>query len=155
MKKHNYTIKVEWTGNEGKGTSDYSSYSRNHLIAGFDKYNDIKGSSDPAFRGDPSRYSPEDLFLSTLSTCHMLWYLHLCSTHDIVVISYIDQATGIMEEAKDGSGKFVSVTLRPNIKIQKAAKIELAHQLHQTANRMCFIANSCNFEIKHEAIISC
>ncbi len=149
MKKHNYEIKVEWTGNEGNGTLNYKSYSRNHKIIGNGKYSAINGSSDPSFLGDKTRYNPEDLFLSSLSACHMLFYLHLCSVHKIVVIEYLDNATGIMEETKNGNGKFIEVTLNPKVKITDENMIEKANELHQKANELCFIANSCNFKVKH------
>jgi len=153
MKNHDYKVTVEWTGNLGKGTSDYKSYNRNHEIIVEGKYDTIKGSSDPSFLGDKSRYNPEDLFLSSLSSCHMLWYLHLCSVHNIVVTSYKDFATGTMEEAKDGSGKFTTVTLFPEVTITDISKLEKAKELHHEANKMCFIANSCNFEIRHSPTI--
>ena len=79
MKQHHYSMCIEWTGNEGKGTESYNSYSRNHSIYGKDKYSKILASSDPTFLGDSTKYNPEDLFLSSLSACHMLWYLHLCT----------------------------------------------------------------------------
>lgn len=154
MKKHNYKIKTEWTGNEGSGTKNYKTYNRNYSITGEDKYNEILGSSDPSFLGDRTRYNPEDLFLSSISSCHMLWYLHLCSTHDITVTSYTDNATGIMEETKDGSGKFTSVTLNPSISITNSLHTSKAIELHTKANEMCFIANSCNFKIKHNCNIT-
>lgn len=153
MKNHNYKIKVEWTGNEGKGTLNYKSYNRNHTIIGDEKYNEILASSDPSFLGDKSRYNPEDLFLSSLSACHMLWYLHLCSVNKIIVTSYIDNATGIMEESKNGSGKFKEVTLNPIVIIKNKELEEKAINLHSEANRMCFIANSCNFKIGHNSTI--
>lgn len=150
MKAHNYKIKVEWTGNEGNGTLNYKSYNRNHDISANGKYGEIKGSSDPAFLGDKTKYNPEDLFLSSVSACHMLWYLHLCSVHKIVVTEYTDNATGIMEETENGSGKFTEVTLNPNVKITNANLIDKANELHSEANKMCFIANSCNFKIGHK-----
>ncbi len=149
MKKHNYQVKVEWTGNEGKGTLNYKSYNRNHKITTEGKYDAIKGSSDPSFLGDKTRYNPEDLFLSSLSSCHMLWYLHLCSVHKIIVTEYVDNATGVMEEMDNGSGKFTEVTLHPIVKITDQNMIEKANELHEEANKMCFIANSCNFKIGH------
>lgn len=150
MKKHNYEIKVVWTGNEGNGTLNYKSYNRNHNIMAEGKYVGINGSSDPSFLGDQTRYNPEELFLSSLSACHMLWYLHLCSVHKIIVTDYLDKATGIMEETKNGSGKFTEVTLNPQVKITDLNMIAKANELHEEANKMCFIANSCNFEIKHK-----
>lgn len=150
MKKHNYEIKVEWTGNEGKGTLNYKSYNRNHKIIGDGKSTAINGSSDSAFLGDKARYNPEDLFLSSLSACHMLFYLHLCSVHKIIVTEYLDNATGIMEETKNGSGKFTEVTLNPTVRITEANMIEQAIELHKKANELCFIASSCNFKIGHK-----
>ena len=154
-KTHNYTIHLKWTGNLGEGTKKYNAYSRNHEIQATGKPL-IPGSSDPGFRGDSSRYNPEELLVSTLSSCHMLWFLHLCSTHQIVVTAYRDEATGIMEEAENGSGKFTEVTLHPKVSITDGTKVELAQSLHHEANKMCFIANSCNFPVLHkgEIIIS-
>ncbi len=153
MKHHHYQSTIEWLGNEGEGTKTYKSYNRNHRILINDKYEEIYGSADPAFLGDNSKYNPEDLFLSSLSACHMLWYLHLCAVNKVVVISYRDNATGIMEENQDGSGRFVSVTLNPTITVTDKSMIAKAHELHKEANKMCFIANSCNFSVEHNAII--
>tara|TARA_B100000809_G_scaffold92915_1_gene91587 strand:+ start:54 stop:524 length:471 start_codon:yes stop_codon:yes gene_type:complete len=149
MKEHNYKIKIEWTGNEGNGTLNYKSFNRNHKIIADGKYDEINGSSDPAFLGDKTKYNPEDLFLSSLSSCHMLWYLHLCSANKIIVTEYLDNATGIMEETENGSGKFTEVTLNPKVIITDLKMISKANELHQQANEMCFIANSCNFKIGH------
>jgi organic hydroperoxide reductase OsmC/OhrA len=149
MKKHNYQITIEWTGNQGTGTSDYKSYNRNHKISSEGKYDKINGSSDPSFLGDKTKYNPEDLFLSSLSSCHMLWYLHLCATNKIVITEYVDNARGVMEIMENGIGKFVEVTLYPTVKIENAAMISKANELHAEATKMCFIANSCNFKVKH------
>lgn len=153
MKTHQYAIKVEWIGNKGSGTFDYRAYSRDHIISGTNKTTPINGSSDSAFYGDATRYNPEDLLISSLSSCHMLWYLHLCVNHGIIVIDYVDYAEGILEENKDGGGQFKEVTLKPTITISKKENEELALQLHKKANEMCFIANSCNFKIKHQPTI--
>lgn len=152
-KHHNYTAKIEWTGNQGEGTASYKAYSRDHMISGEGKQIQIPGSSDPSFRGDSNRYNPEELFLASLSSCHMLWYLHLCSVHKVIVSSYVDLATGTMEESENGSGRFKEVTLHPKVYVEKGSMIKKALELHHEANEMCFIANSCNFSIKHEAEI--
>lgn len=152
-KKHQYTITTKWTGNLGTGTTDYKSYSRNHEIMATGKPM-IPGSSDPSFRGDPSRYNPEDLFVSTIASCHMLWYLHLCTINHITVTSYEDQTKGTMSEAVNGSGQFESVTLHPIITIEEKDKLELATSLHEEAHKFCFIANSVNFPILCEPSIS-
>jgi organic hydroperoxide reductase OsmC/OhrA len=153
MKQHQYQIKVEWTGAEGQGTVNYQSYSRSHTISGKEKYDKILASSDPSFLGDQTRYNPEDLFLSSISACHMLWYLHLCAINKIVVTDYIDHAEGMMEESDNRSGRFVQVTLNPLVTIVNEAYQEKAEALHAEANRMCFIANSCNFPIGHQSTI--
>lgn len=152
MKIHHYKTALEWTGNTGKGTEHYRSYNRNHEISVTGKLHPIMGSSDPSFLGDASRYNPEELFLSAISSCHMLWYLHLCSVHQITLMEYIDNAAGIMEEDENGSGRFTAVTLYPHVKVKDAAMIAKANALHEEANTMCFIANSCNFSIGHAPI---
>lgn len=149
MKQHHYEIKVEWTGNQGQGTLNYRAYTRDHKISAGGKYQEIMGSSDPAFLGDKTRYNPEELFVSTLSTCHMLWFLHLCAVNHIVVTDYTDNATGIMEEAGDGSGRFTEVTLHPVVTISDPAQTDRTNALHAEAHQLCFIANSCNFPVKH------
>lgn len=153
MKKHDYEIKIAWTGNKGDGTTHYKSYSRDHSISGKGKYQEILGTSDAAFVGDPSRYNPEDLFLAAISACHMLWYLHLCSVNGVVVLDYVDNARGVMEENADESGKFTEATLYPKVTIGDARLVGRAMELHDEANKMCFIANSCNFKIGHQAEI--
>lgn len=150
MKTHHYQTKVEWTGNEGRGTTDYKAYSRNHVISVAGKSAPILGSSDPAFRGDKTRYNPEDMLVASISACHLLWYLHLCAVNDVVITTYIDSATGVMTESENGSGQFTEVILHPSITVEKESMIEKAKQLHDDAHKMCFIANSCNFPIKHE-----
>ncbi len=150
MKEHHYQIDLTWTGNEGKGTESYKAYSRNHLISAAGKSITIPGASDPSFLGDPTRYNPEELFVSSLSACHMLWYLHLCAVNKIVVTDYEDHATGTMIETTDGGGRFTEVTLHPKVTITDPTQKEKAHDLHHQANGLCFIANSCNFKVRHE-----
>jgi organic hydroperoxide reductase OsmC/OhrA len=152
MKKHYYKSNLEWTGNSGSGTSDYKSYERSYVIK-IDEKPTLEGSSDPAFRGDETKYNPEELFLASISSCHMLWYLHLCSVNKVVVIDYEDEAHGVMIEKKDGSGQFQNVTLYLKVVIENESNIDLAKSLHQQANEKCFIANSCNFEIGHEVTV--
>ncbi|WP_396637831.1 OsmC family protein [Maribacter sp. R77961] len=152
MKKHHYKTMLEWTGNTGEGTTNYKAYQRAHEISIAGKNHNIMGSSDPSFRGDSSRYNPEELFLSSISSCHMLWFLHLCSVHGITVMEYRDNAIGVMEEDKKGSGRFTTVTLHPQVIITDPDMVQKANSLHKEANTMCFIANSCNFKIEHEPI---
>lgn len=150
MKSHHYKTSLEWTGNRGSGTSDYKAYGRDHIIR-IDGKPEIEGSSDPSFRGDPARHNPEELLVASLSACHMLCFLHLCSENGIKVIEYTDNATGTMQEDGKGGGRFIEVILYPNVIIQQAGNCDLANALHEKAHKMCFIASSCNFPVKHAA----
>jgi len=149
---HRYVVSVDWTGNEGVGTSSYTSYKRDHVIASGQKPV-IQGSSDPSFRGDAGRWNPEELLVAALSACHKLWYLHLCSANGIAVTSYSDQACGTMEEDEAGGGRFVHVKLRPMVTICHGQDRGLASRLHHDANARCFIANSVNFQVEHDPIV--
>jgi organic hydroperoxide reductase OsmC/OhrA len=148
---HHYKTTTTWVGNRGQGTANYRAYDRNHDIA-VEGRPDILCSSDPAFRGDTSRHNPEVLLVASLSGCHMLWYLHLCADNNIVVTEYTDEATGTMEENKDGSGQFVEVTLNPRVSVADKSMIEKANELHHKANQMCFIARSVKFPVHHKPI---
>lgn len=151
---HRYTATIEWTGNQGTGTLDYRAYSRNHKIS-IDGKTVIEASSDSAFRGDPSRHTPEDLLVSSLSGCHMLWYLHLCAVNGVVVLRYRDEAEAEMVENEDGSGQFSKVILHPRVVVSKSSMFEKAQTLHDEAHRMCFIARSVNFSMQHNPEVTC
>ncbi len=153
MKNHHYKSKIEWTGNTGESTKNYRSYKRSYTISVEGKA-EINGSSDPAFLGNPGLHNPEDLLLASVSSCHLLWYLHFCSVNKILVLEYTDFAEGIMVEEENGSGKFTEITLRPQIIVAEKEMIEKAVELHQKANEYCFIANSMNFEVKHKPEIT-
>jgi organic hydroperoxide reductase OsmC/OhrA len=152
-KQHTYRVTVEWTGNLGRGTASYTGYGRDHTISAGAKP-PITGSSDPAFRGDPARWNPEDLLVAAISACHKLWYLHLCATSGISVVSYRDEAEATMVEDANGAGRFVSAVLRPRIVIRTDDDIEKAARLHHEAHEHCFIANSVNFPITCEPVIT-
>lgn len=153
MKLHNYELQVEWTGNTGEGTKTYRGYRRDHTITAVGKPQ-IPGSSDPSFRGDPSRYNPEDLLVASLSACHMLSYLHLCAVNHLTVLGYRDSALGLMEENNDGSAQFTRVTLRPTVNISPGDDQAKAHALHAEAHHLCFIARSVNFPVDIEPNIT-
>ncbi len=153
MKQHHYTVQTNWTGNLGSGTSTYRAYSRAHETAGASKSVAIPGSSDPAFRGDASRYNPEELLLAALANCHMLWVLHYCADAGIIVTEYRDAPEGIAHMHADGSGEFTSVVLKPRMKITDASRIEDAKALHAEAHAVCCIARSVRFPVSHEPVV--
>lgn len=145
---HHYKLTTTWVGNNGTGTSDYKGYERNHNIT-IEGKAPLLCSSDPQFRGDKTRQNPEELLVASLSGCHMLWYLHLCAVNGIVVTAYVDEAHGTMQENKDGSGQFNEVVLNPVVTVKDISMVEKANALHHEANKLCFIARSMNFPVKH------
>ena len=146
MSEHLYQTSLQWTGNKGQGTENYRVYDRAYQIEVEGKPI-IFGSSDPAFRGDKTRYNPEELLVASLSSCHMLWYLHLCAEAKVIIVNYKDKAIGKMSETEDGSGKFIEVILQPEVTVTAQSNVEQAQQLHYEAHKFCFIANSVNFPV--------
>ena len=151
-KEHHYRTQLRWTGNRGEGTSHYRAYDRDHVLSAAGKP-ELPGSSDPSFRGNPERYNPEELLVASLSSCHLLWYLHLCAVNGVVVTAYEDAAEGVMQEADNGSGRFSAVILRPLVTVTTEAMREKALALHHDANTYCFIAGSVNFPVRHEPVV--
>lgn len=149
---HRYATTLVWTGDRGEGTASYRAYGREHEVTAEGRP-PISGSSDPAFRGDPARWNPEQLLVAALSECHLLAYLHLCAVSGVVVVAYEDHADGVMEQTEEGSGRFTEVTLRPAVEVTDASMTEAALELHDRAQQSCFIASSVNFPVRHEAEI--
>ena len=150
-KQHPFESKVIWTGNRGEGTSSYGAYDRTWEIRTPGKPV-IACSNDPLLGGNASLPNPEDLLLSALSACHMLWYLHLASTAGIVVVDYEDNPIGIGETSPNGAGRYLSATLRPAIRLRAGADLERADAIHREVHTYCFIARSVNFPVTYEAI---
>jgi len=149
---HDYALTTVWTGNRGTGTSGYRDYARDVTVSIPGKP-DLLASADKPFRGDPSRWNPEDLLLAALSECHLLSYLHACVVAGVVVTDYRDEASGTMKEDGRGGGAFTEVVLRPVVTVSEPGMVEAAHAAHAQANAWCFIANSVSFPVRHEATI--
>lgn len=150
--EHNYTVGVEWRGNRGTGTSGYRDYSRELLVSAAGKH-PIEGSADKPFRGDLSRWNPEELLLAALAQCHLLSYLHVAVTVGVVVTAYEDDAIGTMVEDGNSGGAFTEVILRPRVTVADASMTDAALAAHERANELCFIARSVNFPVRHEPVI--
>jgi organic hydroperoxide reductase OsmC/OhrA len=148
---HHYEVHTVWRGDLGNGTSGYRDYSRANEITATGKLHPIAGSSDRPFHGDPERWNPEELLLAALSQCHMLSYLHVATRHGIVVTGYTDDAVATMRQVGDG-GAFTEAVLRPVVTIS-AGDAELARRIHDEAARLCFIASSVAFPVRHEPTI--
>ena len=151
MKTHAYAARVVWDGHPRDEKFDYATYSRRYrtIIQGKPE---IAGSADPMFRGDGDRHNPEDLFVAAISACHMLTFLALCAWKGIRVISYEDEAKGVMSLDGSGGGRFEEVTLYPRVTISDASRIDEATKLHAKAHEQCFIANSCSVPIRNEPV---
>ena len=152
MAEHSYQVALKWTGNKGQGTANYRAYDRAYEIEVTGKPI-ILGSSDPTFRGERTKYNPEELLVAAISSCHMLWYLHLCADAGVTVISYRDLAWGKMCD-RDSGGRFTEVILKPVVVISANSDLLKAERLHHQAHEHCFIANSVNFPIFCQPSIS-
>ena len=144
--EHHYATHLIW---DGDNTTDYTTYARAHRVM-IEGKPVISASADAAFRGDAATHNPEDLFITAISSCHMLSYLALCAKYGINVLSYEDRATAIMREDGKGGGRFEEVTLHPMVTIANAEQRERAEKLHDRAHELCFIANSCSVPIHHQ-----
>ncbi|GIG39426.1 OsmC family protein [Cellulomonas phragmiteti] len=154
---HQFSVDLTWTGARDAGTATYTSYGRDHTLTSGARPA-LLGTSDPGFRGDPARWSPEDLLVGALSQCHMLWFLHLAATAGVVVVGYTDSASGTMRIEAAGHGQFTEVVLRPRVTVRNATlddgtvvDDELLAGIHHSAQEHCFIARSVNFPVRHEA----
>jgi organic hydroperoxide reductase OsmC/OhrA len=152
-KLHQHEARIRWTGNRGTGTSAYRAYDRNWDFCSPGKPV-VHCSNDPMLGGDPAKHNPEDMLVAALSSCHMLWYLHLCAVGGVIVLSYEDDAIGEMVMHRDGSGEFTSVLLRPQIRVTAESDRQEAARLHEEAHRFCFIARSMNFPVRIEPVIA-
>ncbi len=150
---HTYSSHIHWTGNRGDGTKTYRGYDRTWTVA-VDGKPPIPCSNDPLLGGDPTLMNPEDLLISSLSGCHMLWYLHLASEAGISVLSYEDTPEAVGENQPSGAGRFLSATLKPKITIAAGGDIARAQAIHEKIHAYCFIARSVNFPVAYEAEIT-
>jgi len=148
--KHLFKAEANWTSSPNPEQSASKFYSKSHKIV-IEGKPVLNVSAAKAFKGDPELYNPEDLLLSSLVSCHMMSYLYVCSQNGIEILEYSDNAEATLEVSPDGSGRFVEVVLKPKVKISNPDKTDLALELHTKANQLCFIANSCNFPVLHEA----
>lgn len=148
---HTYALDLEWHGNRGTGTSGYRDYARDVVLQAAGKPA-LEGSADPTFRGDASRWNPEELLVAALAQCHLLSYLHMAVTHGVVVTAYTDSPVGTMAQVGVG-GRFTRVLLRPVVTVADESQVEVATRIHGEASEACFIAASVNFPVEHEPTV--
>jgi organic hydroperoxide reductase OsmC/OhrA len=152
-KTHGYELKLRWSGAAKGPTESYARYSREYRIEIAGKP-PITGSADPLYQGDPALTNPEDMLLAALSACHMLSYLAVCALGKIKVVSYEDSASGTLAELGPQRSAFTEAVLRPRVVIAAGGDAAKAKALHDQAHKICFIANSVNFPVRHEPEIS-
>lgn len=148
MPTHTYALSLTWAGNRGTGTSGYRDYGRD-VTAHADGRPGLELTADPAFRGDRTKWNPEQLLVAALSECHLLSFLHVAVMHGVTVVAYADEPVGTMVQEGIG-GHFTGVVLRPTVTITDPRQVELVPQLHHEASRACFIAASVSFPVTHE-----
>ena len=150
-----YTAEVLWLRNDGDFVG--KRYSRNHLLR-FDGGLEVPGSASPYVvplpLSDASALDPEEAFVASLASCHMLWFLSIAAQHAYCVDRYFDAASGVMEKNAAGKIAMTVVTLRPDVtfsdeRLPTRAELD---QLHHEAHESCFIANSVKTDVRCEPI---
>jgi organic hydroperoxide reductase OsmC/OhrA len=148
-----YTATVRWSRN---AAPDFlkGQYSRAHEWA-FDGGHVMKASASPhvvpAPWSDPEGVDPEEAFIASLSSCHMLFFLDFARRAEFVVDDYVDEAEGVLEKRADGKMAMTRVTLHPRITWSGNSPDEAATaDLHHRAHEACFIANSVTTDVKIE-----
>jgi len=150
-----YTAEVLWLRNEGDFAGNR--YSRRHLLR-FDGGLEVPGSSSPHVvplpMSDAAALDPEEAFVSSLSSCHMLWFLSIAAKRKFCVDRYFDAAEGVMEKNSEGKVAMTRVTLRPDVEFsgEHQPTREELDSLHHEAHDACFIANSVKTEVRCEPV---
>lgn len=150
-----YTAETIWL----RGEQDFlgNKYSRKHLLR-FDGGIEVTGSASPHIvplpYSEAAAVDPEEAFVSALSSCHMLWFLHFAAKGGFCVDRYFDAAVGVMEKNARGKYAITKVTLRPEVTFSgpRVPDRDTLEQLHHQAHEECFIANSVNTEVRCEPV---
>ena len=152
-----YTAEVVW---ERDPAQDFlnNRYSRRHLLR-FDGGTEVAGSSAPSSvplpMSDASAVDPEEAFVASLSSCHMLWFLAIACKRKFVVDRYVDAAVGVMTKNEQGKLAMTRVTLRPAVTFsgEHQPSRDEFDQLHHKAHEECYIANSVKTEVLCEPVL--
>ena len=154
---HSYTSQITWQRDEQPFLDNR--YSRKHMLR-FDGGVEVPASSSPQVvrepMSDPAAVDPEELFVASLSSCHMLWFLSIAAERGFRVDTYIDNAEGVMQKAASGKWAMSLVTLRPMVSFsgQQLPSREAHAQMHHLAHDECFIANSVRTEVRCEPLLA-
>ena len=150
-----YTAEITWL----RGEQDFlgNRYSRRHVLR-FDGGIEVPGSSSPHVvplpMSDAAAVDPEEAFVASLSSCHMLWFLSIAAKHEFCVDRYIDSAAGVMGKNAEGQMAMLTVTLSPQVPFSgdSVPSREQIEQLHHKAHAACFIANSVKTQVLCEPV---
>ncbi len=147
MSEHEITL----TWKRGDLPFDYQKYPRDHTWK-FDGGHEMQASAAPAYLGNPKHVNPEEAFVASLSSCHMLTFLAIACKQKFVLDEYVDEAVGHMEKNAEGKMAITRVTLKPKIKFlgEKQPSKEELDKMHHAAHENCFIASSVKTEITVE-----
>ncbi len=140
---HRYAASCAWTGSTGEG---YDAYSRAHTATAPPAAARLELSSDPAFRGDPTRLNPEQLLVLAAASCQLLSFLTVAARARIDVVAYHDDAEAEMPES-DEPVRITRIALRPRITVRGDATDARLTHLVEVAHRECYIANSVTTDI--------
>lgn len=152
---HEYQATISWE--RGDTDSALHRYSRAHKWI-FDGGLTVPASASPqivrAPYSDATAIDPEEAFVASLSSCHLLWFLDIATQRGFRVASYVDDAIGVMEKNAIGKVAITRVTLRPKALFagEKLPTVEEIDALHHAAHEECFIANSVTTEVRCEPI---
>lgn len=147
MSDERFTCALEWTGASKGHRADYDLYSREYSVR-FEGKPELRGTSAPAYHGDPQLHNPEDMLVASVAGCHFLSYVALCARSKIHVERYTDTPVGILGKL-DGKSRMTQVTLNPVVTLAPGqdALVEKARALHIRAHEICIIANSVAFPV--------
>jgi len=146
---HHYRVTSRWSGSTGVG---YEAYDRTHSVSTTPVTETLTLSADPAFRGDPARLDPEELFLIAASSCQLLSFLAVAARARIDVVEYDDDAEGVMPDDVRPM-RITEIVLRPRITVRGSVIEERVRHLCEVAHRECYIANSVTTDITIEPTI--
>lgn len=152
---HQFETRLTWPARADQPRPPEQVFSRDNVMHTPGKH-DVAGSAPAVYGGDPSRYNPEELLLMSLSECHMLTYLAVAAKKRMTIIAYEDRATGTLGIGPHGNAGKMSmqeVVLRPKVTVAKGTDLAEAMAIHDKAHANCFMANSMNFPVRHEAEI--
>jgi organic hydroperoxide reductase OsmC/OhrA len=152
-----YIVAVSWERKEATFTDN--KYNRLHHWK-FDGGETVPASSSPQVvsipLSDSSAVDPEEAFIASLSSCHMLWFLSIAAKRGFIVDQYDDEAKGLMGKDENGKLAITEVTLQPDVKYlsRSTPSIEEDAEIHREAHQKCFIANSVRTEVSIESSLS-